>query len=285
MTYQHGVDYSFSRPSLTALKANDVSFVCRYLSYNPDKSINSAELAALHNANLGVVFNWENSANDMAGGASNGRTYALAAQRQLNALGVHSDIPVYFSCDTDITSSAQMGNVTAFLTAAANVLGSHRVGVYGQYAVIERVVGTSYCTWGWQTLAWSNGKVSSKAHIYQYHNGALIGGGNVDLDRALKLPYGAYTNQLPDAEYDMMKLDGLALPELKYGADDSKVGGYHYVHRLQILLNFEQTGPDLTVDGIYGSKTADVVAHLYGGDGKTVSTRAWTDLYGLVMQK
>lgn len=280
---EQGVDYSFGRPSLPSLKAAGKTFVCRYLSFNPDKSISLPELKALHAAGLSVVFNWENTAADMSGGGSNGHTYALAAQRQLNALEVDDDTPVYFSCDTNITSSEQMGNVTAFLQAAATVLGGgKRVGVYGEYSVVERVVGTSYCQWGWQTYAWSNGRVSSKAHLYQYHNGSQIGGADVDLDRSLKTSFGAYHNPLPKAGYRMMSLDGFHLPELKLGADDSKVAGYHYVKRLQMLLNYENNGTDLIEDGKYGEKTRAVIITLFGGDGKTVGLNVWQDLYGLV---
>jgi hypothetical protein len=281
MTVQ-GVDYSFSRPTLAGLRAKDISFVCRYLSYNPDKNIGAPELKALLNGGFGVVFNWENAATDMLLGLPIGHKHATEALRQLTVLKVSPDVPVYFSCDMNVTTNSGMNDVIAYLQGAAQVLGSHRVGVYGPYSVIEKIVGTYYCTWGWQTYAWSNGRISGKANLYQYHNGTTIGGAVVDLDRALKLPFGAYALDLPKAVWNMLPLDGLNLPEITYGADDALVSGYHYVHRLQLLLNFEQTGPDLIVDGVYGDKTRAVIAHLYGGDGKTVGIPVWTDLYGLV---
>jgi hypothetical protein len=75
----------------------------------------------------------------------------------------------------------------------------------------------------------------------------------------------------------MLKLDGLTLPEITYGMDDSKREGYQYVHRIQKLLG-------ITADGVYGAKTAAAVAKVHG-NGKVVDLACWTALYGLSTQR
>jgi hypothetical protein len=273
---EYGVDYSRSKPKLSDLSAAGKTFVCRYLAPLPNtKVISVSELHTLQDHGFGVVFNWEAAAGDMLSGYAKGKTHAKLALAQITALGVPRDIPVYFSCDRDITTSAQMEVVTDYLKGCAEILGKQRVGVYGEYAVIEALV-PKYAQWGWQTYAWSNGKLSGKAHLYQYHNGAKIGGADVDLDRSLKAEFGAWKIE---RVRHMASLNGLALPELLYGDADNKVPGYEHIHRVQLMLNFQ--GAKLTVDGWYWAKTADALKDLFGGDGKKVTLPMWTKLYGL----
>jgi len=58
----------------------------------------------------------------------------------------------------------------------------------------------STCDWGWQTYAWSGGKVSGKAHIYQYHNGVPFDGADCDLNRSLQSEIGAW-KPMADPDY------------------------------------------------------------------------------------
>jgi hypothetical protein len=75
----------------------------------------------------------------------------------------------------------------------------------------------------------------------------------------------------------MVKLDGLTLPVITEGMDDSKRDGYEYVHRIQKLVG-------VTADGNYGAKTAAAVAKVHG-NGKTVDLACWIALYGLSTKK
>lgn len=187
-----GVDYSTGRPNLDVLRSVGKGFVVRYLAYlqNP-KVLLPAELAALHAKGFGVVLNWEQAQGDMLRGFDTGATHAREALRQANALGAPSDTPIYFSCDVQITNGTQTVAVSRYLDGAASVLGRGRVGVYGQYSVIEALVPT-VAPWGWQTYAWSGGRVSGKAHFLQYHNGVAVAGADCDLDRSLKPEFGAW---------------------------------------------------------------------------------------------
>lgn len=273
----YGVDYSRDKPTPAELKAANISFACRYLAYLPNsKVIDAGELSALHKAGIGVVFNWEQAAGDMGAGATKGREHATEAAKQLSALKVPHTFPVYFSCDFDVTSTSQMNAVAAYLDAAGTVLGSTRVGVYGQYSVIEKMVG-HHCKYGWQTYAWSGGKISAKAHLYQYHNNAHVGGNAVDLDKNLKDDFGCY---FPEKKgQTMVSLSGYTLPELLSGDNDDNIPGYRHVVRAQKMLNY--LGASIHENGLYDTATVKAVKDILGGDGKKITVSGWATLYGL----
>lgn len=75
--------------------------------------------------------------------------------------------------------------------------------------------------------------------------------------------------------HTMIKLDGLGLPELKYGQNDDDFAGYNDIWRLQKMLGID-------ADGDYGAKTAAAVkAYMGSGDGKTVGLTQWLKIYGI----
>lgn len=187
-----GVDYSDARPDPDQLYAAGKRFVVRYLAYKPNtKVLGPDELATLQRRGFGVVLNWEQGSGDMLYGYDRGVAHAKEALTQANALGAPSSIPIYFSCDVDTVSSAQRQAAGDYLNGCASILGRNRVGVYGEFEVIEALVPT-YAVYGWQTYAWSHGAVSEKAHLLQYQNDVTIGGGSVDLDRALQAQFGGW---------------------------------------------------------------------------------------------
>lgn len=187
-----GVDYSWGRPNLDALWRAGKRFVSRYLAYKPNgKVLSKSELTALHAKGFGVCLNWEQQAGDMMRGYSVGRAQAQEALRQANELGAPSWVPIYFSADKDAVTEAHFAAIGEYLRACAEVIGLTRVGVYGEYDVIQRMLPTR-ATWGWQTYAWSRGRIAPKAHFLQYRNGVVLGGADVDLDRTLKTNFGAW---------------------------------------------------------------------------------------------
>jgi len=79
-----------------------------------------------------------------------------------------------------------------------------------------------------------------------------------------------------------VKLSDLGLPTLEYNDDDSKMAGYEYVHRAQLMLRFVLNDDDLKVDGQYGEKTRAAVQKLAStGNGRKIGIAEWTQLYGL----
>ncbi|MGI5245409.1 DUF1906 domain-containing protein [Dactylosporangium sp. CA-139066] len=214
-----GVDYAWDRPNLDQLWNAGKRFVCRYLAYLPNgKVLSDSERRSLHAKGFSIVLNWEQAAGDMFKGYATGQAHAREALRQANAVGAPASVPIYFSCDKDVTTAAQMNAVADYLDGAASVLGRSRVGVYGEYSVIEAMV-PNHAAWGWQTYAWSGGKTSAKAHFKQYRNGVQLAGADLDLNVSLKSNIGAW---LPPSvehvteEEDMNLTDVVTLPADAY---------------------------------------------------------------------
>lgn len=185
-----GVDYSWGRPDLATLWALGARFVCRYLAPLSGKVLSPSERHALHEAGFGIVLNWENEARDMLSGYGLGVVHATEALRQAEDLGAPITVPIYFSVDFDATV-AELEPVARYLDGAATILGRARVGVYGKADVIDALV-PDHAAWGWQTYAWSHGRLSWKAHLLQYRNNVQLAGSTVDLDRSLMEPFGAW---------------------------------------------------------------------------------------------
>lgn len=77
-----------------------------------------------------------------------------------------------------------------------------------------------------------------------------------------------------------LSLDGLALPKLKYGDDDSQIAGYNYVTRMQLLLDY-LSPVSIKADGVYGNITKNAVRNLStNSDGMTVGLAEWAALIG-----
>lgn len=184
-----GVDY-VSGPSPAELKAAGKKFVCRYLSTsgNP-KNVTAAEVSRLHAAGLGVVLVFETTGTTFWGSSPAGKRDAQLALKQADALGVPSSVPIYFAIDSD--PRGHEAQIVSYIKGAASVLGKNRTGVYGGYAAVAACVKAGACDWFWQTYAWSAGAWSKARHLEQYDNGVHIAGHSVDLDRALRLKYGA----------------------------------------------------------------------------------------------
>ena len=183
-----GVDY-VAGPGNAVLKANGVSFVCRYLCWLPNsKVITRGEAQSLLGAGIYLVLNWEYTAQGMLGGYQEGVSHASESQKQAAALGL-PQAPVYFSADFDATESQQAA-INAYLDGCAHVLGKGRVGVYGSYYVVQRAMSGGHATFGWQTYAWSGGQWYAPAQIQQYRNAVRMGTAEVDYDRSMHPDFG-----------------------------------------------------------------------------------------------
>lgn len=195
-----GIDYAFSpHPSVAALKANGVTFACRYISsFAPNdhngKNLLAAEKAALLGGGIAVVVVVEEGANRMLGGHSAGVADAQHASAVVTSLGMPG-IPVYFACDFDATADDQ-ARINAYLDGAATVLGKSRVGVYGGYYVVKRAFDGKHCAYGWQTRAWSGGQWDSRAQLRQGETTSL-GGASVDWDESRAADFGQWPRPGP----------------------------------------------------------------------------------------
>jgi hypothetical protein len=193
------LDYSAGRPSGSAVKSAQHAGVVRYIGTpGRAKNLTKAEYLDMDRSGIGVALVYENHAGDAAGGWSAGVTAAQLARADADVVGFPRDRPIYFAVDSDQVTSANFAAVSSYLDGAASVLGSaDHVGVYGEFDVIERNVG-SHARFGWQTAAWSGGRRSGKAALFQRIGTAFVGGIACDINDILATDWGQHNAQEND---------------------------------------------------------------------------------------
>src|SRR5205807_968244 len=74
LTVATGVDYAWSHPSPSAVRADGYTFAARYLSYDPSKNLSVGEKDALWGAGVDVIVVWEQTAAAALNGYGQGRS-------------------------------------------------------------------------------------------------------------------------------------------------------------------------------------------------------------------
>jgi hypothetical protein len=198
MASREGVDYSFTRPSPTQLRAAGKTFAVRYIGTpSSAKNLTKAEATALQAAGLDIVSNYEaGNAGWMHGGRTVGVDAAKAAHANAVACGMPPTRPIYFSADWNATLDEYQTQIRPCLQGAADVLGGPgRVGVYGSVYVVTWAMQDNVADWGWGTYAWSFGQWPPSGQLRQYKNGVVLAGGIVDLCRAVADDFGQWAGQ------------------------------------------------------------------------------------------
>ena len=152
------IDYAWAKPAPDAIKAAGYSGVMRYLSNDPTKNLTVAEAAGLLAAGLSVGLVWETISARAGQGFAAGAADAATAEAAATALGYPFYAAIFYAVDYDADPAA-----VAPYFAGVNSRAARPVGVYGSARVVE---GTAV-PWKWQTSAWSAGRVSASAHLYQ----------------------------------------------------------------------------------------------------------------------
>lgn len=187
-----GIDYAWSRPTITAMQKAGVTFVCRYASHDTTgKNLSRTEAEDLSAAGFWLVLVWETSAKRALDGEAAGRADASDALSAARKLGMPEDRPIFFAVDFDATA-AQQPMINAYLDGAAAVIGVSRMGIYAGYGPLVRAFESGKVTYGWQTYAWSGGKWDGRAGIQQYSNGETVGGQDVDYNRSTRDDFGQW---------------------------------------------------------------------------------------------
>ncbi|MGK9252355.1 DUF1906 domain-containing protein [Paenibacillus humicus] len=167
-----------------ALVGFGLRYAARYLvpeSHWKWKRLSQAESLILTNAGLEIVSVFETSASRPRGGAASGTEDGKLALAEAKVIGQPEGSAIYFAVDYDAKSS-DFDSIEAYLRAAAKEIPGYRIGVYGSYAVVEAMAKRKAALHFWQTYAWSGGKESAFAHIFQYSNGRQLGGTLLDLN-------------------------------------------------------------------------------------------------------
>ena len=197
------VDYSWGRVGgsnanhAAAVAAAGYVGAMRYLCYPGDgiKQLRADEVAALHAQGLAVGVVWETTANRAGQGYAAGQADAAEANRQADALGFPADRPIYYAVDFDTSA-----DVVRPYFEGAKAAGGRPVGVYGS----QRVVDGLDLGWVWQCAAWSYGRRSGKARLFQ--NVGYVLGDTCDVNDVLADDWGGWhpDHPTPTTEDDDM---------------------------------------------------------------------------------
>lgn len=179
-----------------------------------------AELVDLRAHGRTVVFIAEHRdpARPLTGGYGGGVHDAQWFWAQAVAIVTATGLPdsviraVYFTCDTDTTSTTRPA-AAAYYRGVQDTMGRARTGVYGEYDLIDYLVGLGIGAWYWQTYAWSIGHNHDDqarhpaAHLFQRLGEVAVGGVGCDVNDVLKVDYGQINEEddMTPEEHDMLK--------------------------------------------------------------------------------
>ncbi|TFE23677.1 DUF1906 domain-containing protein [Cohnella luojiensis] len=182
-----GIDCSTPLTASTAAKIakQGYEFAARYLvpSSYAWKRLTAAEANAITVAGMQLISVFETTANRPVGGATAGTEDGKAALNEAQTIGQPTGSAIYFAVDYD-AQPKDFAAIEQYLKAAAEQIPGYAAGVYGSYSVIEEMFKRKACDVFWQTYAWSYGKKSEHANVFQYKNNVMVAGVAVDLNES-----------------------------------------------------------------------------------------------------
>ena len=169
MTTEIWLDYSFARPNLEVAKKSGATGVLRYLcpinSQTAGKVLDAPERDAIEAAGLDWALGFEYYSTRALEGRPSGLVDGLTALHQARQLGYNRGRAIYPAHDTGQRDDPQ---VAAYLDAFAESLGGYYVvGVYSGIDTVDAMLDGKHAVKGWQTGAWSGGRISAAAVLYQ----------------------------------------------------------------------------------------------------------------------
>ncbi|MEF2968341.1 DUF1906 domain-containing protein [Paenibacillus sp. M1] len=187
MKMNKGIDCAVPITAANAKKmaAAGYTFAARYLV--PErlawKRLTRTEAERLTAAGMKVISVFETTASRPAGGAAAGQVDGAEAFKEAKLINQPVGSVIYFAVDYD-AQAKDFDKIEAYLKAAASQIPGYKIGVYGSYKVIEAMAQRKAASAFWQTYAWSSGKKSAKANVFQYKNGQSLAGMTVDFNES-----------------------------------------------------------------------------------------------------
>lgn len=193
---ERGLDFSFGRPGAQAIVVAGYTFVLRYVPYLGDqgKGLTASEIRDYRAVGLAIGLVFESTAGRMLDGYPAGVEDANQCLRSGVSLDLPAGMVYYFACDRDLIPE-MFPYVDDYLRGAASVLGIGRVGLYAEFEVIKHCHEAGTATYLWQTYAWSGGQEYPYRHLYQYRNGQVLNGAEVDFNEAYGSDQGLWKAQ------------------------------------------------------------------------------------------
>src|SRR6266571_458210 len=194
------LDWSQARPNLAKVKAAGYSAAYRYVCSDsaeaglPGKRLTPTERDQILHAGLDIGLHGE----DEAGAAQKGYTRGLAQGKQWadyahRILNAPAGMTIVAAIDY-YTVGVYPTVVRDYLHGVTDGLdGQYRTGVYGSIYVVDAALAEKSAVHGVQTNAWSHGKVSNWAHVYQHGPSEFPG---TDYNDVLRVPHGTWLQTL-----------------------------------------------------------------------------------------
>lgn len=276
---REGVDYAGARPNVGQLQTVGATFACRYLldtARSTTKRLDTPEIQRLNKAGIDLVSNFEYAVDGGLGGFDQGVADATTALNEIRILGIPRKV-VYFSADWDIQPS-QYPVMLAYLRGAHSVLGNDSLyvnkpntGVYAKFDFIEYAYAQGF-RYLWQTYAWSNGRVSNHATLYQYHNNAFPDWDG-DRDKAFADDFGQWNiyQEVGPVKVDDVIIDGDVARDVGFYKPGQVVP---HARLMQIIVDRAEAGKNYAKNANDAVKAVD--------DKVTVLESAVTSLAGAV---
>jgi len=194
------LDWSQARPNLAKVKAAGYSAAYRYVCSDtaerglPGKRLTPTERDQIIAHGLDIGLHGEDEAGaaqkGYSRGLAQGKQWADYAHRILNA---PKGMTIVAAIDYD-TSGVYPTVVRDYLHGVTDGLdGQYRTGVYGSIYVVDAALAEKTAVHGVQTNAWSHGKISAWAHVYQHGPSEFPG---TDYNDVLRVPHGTWLQTL-----------------------------------------------------------------------------------------
>ncbi len=217
MTVGKLLDWSQARPNLAKVKAAGYSAAYRYVCSDaaerglPGKRLTPLERDQILHAGLDIGLHGEDEAGaaqkGYQRGLAQGKQWADYAHRILNA---PKGMTIVAAIDYD-TSGVYPTVVRDYLHGVTDGLdGQYRTGVYGSIYVVDAALAEKSAIHGVQTNAWSHGKVSSWAHVYQHGPSEFPG---TDYNDVLRVPHGTWLQTLEGENVALTDAEILAIAD------------------------------------------------------------------------
>lgn len=221
-----GLDYTVQTTPEIAKAFVDagIAFVCRYLvpvKYKW-KRLTKDEAEIISRAGLNIVSVFESTASRASGGTAAGKADGITALAEAKIVGQPEGSAIYFAVDYDAKANDHKA-IEEYLKAAAKELMGYHVGVYGSYSVCLTMfnLGIKYL---WQTYAWSGGKFTDHANIYQYKNGQTVADVTVDLNNSFG-GEGWWSTRQEETPFSDVPADHWAMKSIKKAAKSGVLAG------------------------------------------------------------
>jgi hypothetical protein len=195
------LDYSAGTPGAKAIKAAGFVGAVRYAGTpGRRKNLTAAEFADLDRGGLAVATVYENKAGDFLGGRVDGQRAGHDWLADVSSIDGRLARVGHFAVDTDVTN--QWTALAEYFRGINSVIGVERTRAYGEADVIDYLVAHGLVSGlQWQTVAWSRGRRSQYAALYQRTQQPVVGGIACDINDVLAPDWGQHTYEEDDVSF------------------------------------------------------------------------------------